>query len=177
MASTPGCATCGRSRKFACGNTRTWRDTLQALEDLGLDRGVLEALGIRILKVAMPWPVDRETYAEFADGLDDILVIEDKREQIENALRDVCYAWPESRRPRIVGRRDESGQKLVDDVGDLSPDKIARVIAQRIGHIHDSERMRADESPGGQPRLRRRGLPLHGQLDGTGRLHVHPDGR
>ncbi|NIS88577.1 MAG: indolepyruvate ferredoxin oxidoreductase family protein [Woeseiaceae bacterium] len=122
---------------------KTWRDTLQALEDLGLDRGVLEALGIRILKVAMPWPVDRETYAEFAEGLDDILVIEDKREQIENALRDVCYAWPESRRPRIVGRRDESGQKLVDDVGDLSPDKIVRVIAQRIGHVHDSERMRA----------------------------------
>jgi indolepyruvate ferredoxin oxidoreductase len=122
---------------------KTWRDMLQALEDLGLDRGMLEALGIRILKVAMPWPVDRDTYAEFADGLDDILVIEDKREQIENALRDVCYAWPESRRPRIVGRRDESGQKLVDDVGDLSPDKIARVIAQRIGHIHDSERMRA----------------------------------
>ena len=122
---------------------KTWRDTLQALEDLGLDRGVLEALGIRILKVAMRWPVDRETYAEFADGLDDILVIEDKREQIENALRDVCYAWPESRRPRIVGRRDENGQKLVDDVGDLSPDKIARVIAQRLGPIHDSERMRA----------------------------------
>jgi TPP-dependent indolepyruvate ferredoxin oxidoreductase alpha subunit len=68
---------------------KTWRDMLQALEDLGLDRGMLEALGIRILKVAMPWPVDRDTYAEFADGLDDILVIEDKREQIENALRDV----------------------------------------------------------------------------------------
>ncbi|MEJ2129754.1 MAG: indolepyruvate ferredoxin oxidoreductase family protein [Woeseiaceae bacterium] len=122
---------------------KTWRDTLQALEDLGLERGVLEALGIRILKVAMPWPVDRETYAEFADGLEDILVVEDKREQIENALRAVCYAWPETRRPDIVGRRDENGQKLVDDVGDLSPDKIARVIAQRIGHIHDSERMRA----------------------------------
>jgi indolepyruvate ferredoxin oxidoreductase len=90
---------------------KTWRDMLQALEDLGLDRGMLEALGIRILKVAMPWPVDRDTYAEFADGLDDILVIEDKREQIENALRDVCYAWPESRRPRIVGRRDESGRR------------------------------------------------------------------
>ena len=133
----------GNARFGIAAMGKTWRDTLQALEDLGLDRGVLEALGIRILKVAMPWPVDRETYAEFADGLDDILVIEDKREQIENALRDVCYAWPESRRPRIVGRRDEKGQKLVDDIGDLSPDKIARVIAQRIGHIHDSERMRA----------------------------------
>ena len=122
---------------------KTWRDTLQALKDLGLDSGMLEALGIRILKVAMPFPVDRETYAEFADGLEDILVIEDKREQIENALRDVCYGLPESRRPRIVGRRDEHGAKLVDDIGDLSPDKISRVIAARIQPFHDSERTRA----------------------------------
>ena len=104
---------------------------------------MLEALGVRILKVAMPWPVERETYARFADGLEEILVIEDKREQIENALRDVCYALPESRRPRIVGRRDEEGRKLVDDIGDLSPDKIARVLASRLEPYHDSERMRA----------------------------------
>jgi indolepyruvate ferredoxin oxidoreductase len=122
---------------------KTWRDTLQSLKDLGLDDEMLSALGIRILKVAMPFPVDRETYAEFADGLDEILVIEDKREQIENALRNVCYGLPEKRRPKIVGRRDESGQLLVDDVGDLSPDKIARVIASRLQPFHDSERVRA----------------------------------
>ena len=56
---------------------KTWRDTLQALQDLGLDEAMLQALGIRILKVAMPFPVDRETYAEFADGLAEVLVIED----------------------------------------------------------------------------------------------------
>lgn len=122
---------------------KTWRDTLQALTDLGLDEGMLKAIGIRILKVAMPFPVDRQTYRDFADGLDDILVIEDKRSQIENALRDVCYGMPDSRRPRIVGRLDEAGQLLVDDVGDLSADKIARVIAGRLKPIHDSERMRA----------------------------------
>ncbi|MGI9221263.1 MAG: indolepyruvate ferredoxin oxidoreductase family protein, partial [Woeseiaceae bacterium] len=122
---------------------KTWRDTLQALKDLGLDQAMLESLGIRVLKVAMPFPVDRETYAEFAEGLEEVLVIEDKREQIEHAIRDVCYALPESRRPRIVGRRDESGQKLVDDIGDLSPDKIARVIAARFQPFHDSERIRS----------------------------------
>jgi indolepyruvate ferredoxin oxidoreductase len=122
---------------------KTWRDTLQALKDLGLDDDMLSALGIRILKVAMPFPVDRETYAEFAEGLDEILVVEDKRQQIENALRDVCYGLPERRRPNIVGRRDESGEILVDDIGDLSPDKIARVIAARLQPFHDSERVRA----------------------------------
>ncbi len=122
---------------------KTWRDTLQALADLGLDEAVLSAAGVRILKVAMPFPVDRDLYREFADGLGEILVIEDKREQIENAMRSVCYALPDARRPRIVGRLDERGAKLVDDIGDLHPDKIARVLAGRLRPLHDSERLRA----------------------------------
>lgn len=132
-----------RARLGIAAMGKTWRDTLQALSDLGIDEGVAAAIGIRIFKVAMPFPVDRDGLRGFADGLDDILVIEDKREQIENALRDVCYALPEARRPRIVGRRDERGALLVDDVGDLNADKIARVIAARIQHFHDSDRLRA----------------------------------
>ena len=132
-----------RARFGIAAMGKTWRDTLQALTDLGLDDAILAALGIRILKVAMPFPVDRETYREFAAGLDEILVIEDKREQIENALRDVCYALQEAERPNIVGRRDEHGGLLVSDVGDLSADAIAMVIAKRIGRFHDAERLRA----------------------------------
>lgn len=130
-----------RARFGIAAMGKTWRDTLQALQDLGLDDGMLAALGIRILKIAMPFPVDEIAYRKFADGLEDILVIEDKREQIENALRKVCYALTD--RPRIVGRQDEHGELLVDEVGDLSADKISRVIAKRIRHLHDSERTRA----------------------------------
>ena len=93
-----------RARFGIAAMGKTWNDTLQALADLGLDAAVLSAIGIRILKVAMPFPVDRETYREFAEGLQEVLVIEDKREQIENAIRHVCYALPEGRRPNIVGR-------------------------------------------------------------------------
>ena len=132
-----------RARFGIAAMGKTWRDTLQALADLGLDEAVLSAVGIRILKVAMPFPVDRDLYRDFADGLEEILVIEDKREQIENAIRNVCYALPDERRPRIAGRLDEHGAKLVDDIGDLHPDKIARVLAARLRPLHDSERMRA----------------------------------
>ncbi len=132
-----------RARLGIAAMGKTWRDTLQALADLGLDAALMSAIGVRIVKIAMPFPVDRAIYREFADGLEEILVIEDKREQLENAIRNVCYALPEGRRPRIVGRRDERGAKLVDDVGDLHPDKIARVIAGRIRPIYDSERLRA----------------------------------
>ena len=132
-----------RARFGIAAMGKTWSDTLQALADLGLDAAVLSAIGIRILKVAMPFPVDLETYREFAQGLEEVLVIEDKREQIENAIRNVCYALPDGRRPRIVGGLDERGNKLVDDIGDLHPDKIARVLADRIHPFHDSERLRA----------------------------------
>ena len=120
---------------------KTWRDTLQALAELGIDDSMLKRLGIRILKVAMPFPVDVETYREFSAGLEEILVIEDKREQIENAIRRVCYDLPADQRPRLVGRHDESGRLLVDDVGDLNADKIARVIASRIAYFHSSEQI------------------------------------
>ena len=132
-----------RARFGIAAMGKTWRDTLQALADLGLDAPILSAIGIRILKIAMPFPVDRHIYRAFADGLEEVLVIEDKRQQIENAMRNVCYALPEGRRPRIVGRLDERSAKLVDDIGDLHPDKIARVIAARIRPLHDSERLRA----------------------------------
>ena len=122
---------------------RTWRDSLQALSELGLDDASLRGLGISILKVAMPFPVDTQTYADFASGLEEVLVIEDKREQIENALRKVCFALPLNQRPRILGRHDETGQLLVDDVGDLTADKIARVIAKRIAYFHSSESIKA----------------------------------
>ena len=122
---------------------RTWTDTQQALGELGLNDTLLRHLGITILKIAMPFPVDLETYRKFVSGLEEVLVIEDKREQIENAVRKVCYALPEPDRPRVVGRHDEQGSLLVDDVGDLSADKIARVIAQRIAHFHSSERIEA----------------------------------
>ena len=118
---------------------KTWRDTIQALSELGLTEQDISKLGIRILKISMPFPADDETYQEFAEGLEEVLVIEDKREQIENALRRVCYNLDGSVRPRVVGRHDESGTLLVDDVGDLHADKIAQVIASRIRYFHQTE--------------------------------------
>ncbi len=118
---------------------KTWRDTLQALDELGLDENTLRKIGITVLKVAMPFPADIETYRDFASGLEEILVIEDKREQIENAVRRAVFDLPAGERPRVVGRHDESGQLLVDDVGDLNADKIAQVIAARIAYFHTSE--------------------------------------
>ena len=122
---------------------KTWRDVQQALTDLGIDEAMAASLGITILKVAMPFPVDEETYRNFARGLQEVLVVEDKREQIENGMRKACFYLAQNEQPRIVGRHDETGRLLVDPVGALGADAIARVIAKRIAYFHDNERTRA----------------------------------
>ena len=117
-------------------------DVMQALRDLGLDEAQASALGIRVLKVAMPHPADLEGLRAFADGLDEILVVEEKRRIIETQIKDALYALPDGRRPCVVGRRDEKGGPLLSELGELSVDAITRALARRIGRFHRSERMR-----------------------------------
>jgi indolepyruvate ferredoxin oxidoreductase len=132
-----------RARFGIAAMGKTWRDVQQALLDIGIDEGMAASLGITVLKVAMPFPVDTDTYRDFAKGLEEVLVIEDKREQIENGLRQACYALSETDRPRVVGRYDEQGDLLVDTVGELTADTIARIIARRIEYFHSNERVKA----------------------------------
>ena len=134
---------CDRPRFGIAAMGKTWRDVQQALLDLGIDEGVARAVGITILKVGMPYPADEQTYREFARGLEEVFVIEDKREQVENGLRKACYLLPEAERPRIVGRYDEHDKLLVDPAGTLDADRIAPLIAARIQHFYNNDRMQA----------------------------------
>ena len=116
-------------------------DVMQALVDLGLDEGAAGALGVRVLKVAMPHPADLDGLRAFADGLDEVLVVEEKRRIIETQVKDALYALPDGRRPRVIGRRDENGEPLLSELGELSVDAITRAVAHCIGPFHRSERM------------------------------------
>ncbi len=118
-----------------------WRILLQAFRDLGITEEKLADIGVRILKVSMPFPADLETYAEFANGLEEIVVVDDKRDQTEHAFRKVCYALPEHERPFIVGRHDENGAPLIANYGELSADGLAKIVAQRLRRIHSDDKM------------------------------------
>jgi indolepyruvate ferredoxin oxidoreductase len=118
---------------------KSYLDTLQALEDLGIDQSEAERVGLRLFKVGMPWPLEKEGIREFADGLDEILVIEEKRAVIENQLKEQLYNWRADVRPRVVGKFDELGEWILPSAGELTPARIARVIADRIHKFHDSE--------------------------------------
>src|SRR5499433_871277 len=109
---------------------KTYYDVRQALLELGLDDEALRRYGIRILKVGMLFPMEPRAVRDFARGLEEILVVEEKRSFIEMFAKDVLYGIPD--RPRVVGKRDEEDRLLVPIVGELDPDTIARAIARRL---------------------------------------------
>jgi indolepyruvate ferredoxin oxidoreductase len=116
---------------------KAYVDVLQALADLGLDASRAEALGIRLMKVQLVWPLEPDSARAFADGLEEIIVVEEKRATIEPQLKDLLFN--DASRPRIVGK--SSGPALwetaADDVlfpvkGELSPSMIANVLVGRL---------------------------------------------
>jgi indolepyruvate ferredoxin oxidoreductase len=132
---------------IACG--KAWLDVRQALADLGIDARVAADIGLRLYKVAMPWPLEADGVRRFARGLEEILVVEEKRQIIEYQLKEMLYDSRATDRPRVVGKFDETGewpvpphQWLLPPTGELSPAIVARVIAARICHFHDSEAIR-----------------------------------
>ncbi len=103
----------------------------QALTDLGIDEARAIEAGLGIYKVGMPWPLETVGARRFASGLDEVLVIEEKRSFIESQLKEALFDLPEAERPRVIGKTDEQGKPLLPGTGILSPALIAKVISQR----------------------------------------------
>jgi len=111
---------------------KTYKDVRQALADLGITEAIARDFGIRLYKVGMPWPLERDGVRRFAEGLEEILVVEEKRALIENQLKEQLYNWREDVRPRIVGKFDEDGAWILPSAGELTPALVARAIAGRL---------------------------------------------
>ncbi|MEU6698948.1 indolepyruvate ferredoxin oxidoreductase family protein [Pseudonocardia sp. NPDC046786] len=103
---------------------------LRALDDLGLGEGDLDALGIRLIRLAMPFPIDRDDLAALTDGLAEVLVVEDKVPFLEGHLRDALYG--RAQQPVITGRRDDRQRPLLTARGQLSAEDVARAVAARL---------------------------------------------
>ena len=109
---------------------KTYYDLREALRELGLDEAALRRHGIRILKVGMLFPMEPGIVRGFARGLEEILVVEEKRSFVEMFLRDVLYN--DAVHPRVVGKCDEQGRPLVPANGELDADRIAQIVASRL---------------------------------------------
>ncbi|WP_332748232.1 indolepyruvate ferredoxin oxidoreductase family protein [Hydrogenophaga sp.] len=126
---------------------KAYNDTRQALLDLGLDDETCRRIGLRLHKVAVVWPLEAQTTREFATGLREILVVEEKRQVIEYQLKEELYNWRPDVRPNVLGKFEEvegdfsggewsmpnpSERTLLRANADLSPAIIARAIAKRL---------------------------------------------
>src|SRR5881275_2230178 len=109
---------------------KTYYDLREALRELGLDDTTLRHYGIRLLKLGMLFPMEPTTIREFARGLRELLVIEEKRAFCELFIRDVLYN--EAEHPRILGKSDLEGRPLVPADAELDADRIAQIVATRL---------------------------------------------
>jgi len=125
---------------------KAYLDVRQALVDLGLDDAACQRIGIRLYKVGCVWPLEAQGAREFATGLEEILVVEEKRQILEYALKEELYNWRDDVRPRVFGKFDERedgggewslprGRHLLPMPAELSPAIIAKVIAARLMRV------------------------------------------
>ncbi len=127
---------------------KSYLDVRQALDELGIDDKLAAEIGIRLYKVGMVWPLEPEGVRQFAEGLEEILVVEEKRQLLEYQLKEELYNWRENVRPRVIGKFDEIGEWsegnwLLPAAGELPVATIARVIAERIGRFFTSPTIEA----------------------------------
>ncbi len=116
---------------------KSYLDVLQALEYLGISESDAREIGIRVYKVGMTWPLEPLGIREFARGLEDIIVVEEKRSFIESQMKEYMFNW--DARPHIVGKYDEEGNWILPSTNELTPAMIALVIARRLARFFTSD--------------------------------------
>ena len=122
---------------------KSYADVRQALIELGITEDISEKIGLRLYKVGMPWPLEPVKARAFVEGLEEILIIEEKREFIESQLKQQIFNSPAGKRPVVIGKYDEDGNVLLPLENDHSVGLVARVIARRIARFYKSEKIDA----------------------------------
>lgn len=122
---------------------KAYLDTRQALIDLGLTESVCRQIGLRLYKVGMVWPLEAQGVRQFAEGLDEILVVEEKRQVIEYQIKEELFSWIGSGKkvPRVIGKFDEKdggewavpqGNWILPAHYELTPALVARAVGARL---------------------------------------------
>ncbi len=111
---------------------KNWQAVTDALRLLGIDEATAARLGLRLVKISMPWPLDEADMSDFASGLRTAFVVEAKRPLIETQLKDHLYHLDAAKRPAVIGKTDLSGEPLLPHTGDLHAEDIARALARLL---------------------------------------------
>lgn len=122
---------------------KSYADLRQAFFDMGLDSAALQRLGVRILRLGMTYPLDAAVLRRFATGLEEIIVVEEKRGFVESQVRECLYGM--SQHPRLIGKETEDGAPCFPMHGEMDADMIAERLGPRL--------QRLGEAPGIAARL------------------------
>ncbi|MBI3275782.1 MAG: indolepyruvate ferredoxin oxidoreductase family protein [Methylocystis sp.] len=116
---------------------KSYLDVRQAMDALGIDEAAADGLGLRLYKIACPWPLEPSGLHDFARGLDLIIVVEEKRSLIEVQLREELYGT--AHQPLCVGKKDENGNWLFPVKGALDANDVAIALGRRLLKYHNCE--------------------------------------
>ena len=111
---------------------KSYEDVRQALRELGITPEVAAKIGLRLYKIGMPWPLEPQGVREFAVGLEEILIVEERREIVENQVKQELFNWRDDVRPRIVGKMDNHDKRFLPFAEELSVASIASSLTERL---------------------------------------------
>src|SRR5438034_9746289 len=111
---------------------KSYEDIRQALRELGVTPEVAAKIGLRLYKIGMPWPLEPEGVRQFAVGLEEILIVEERREIVENQVKQELFNWRDDVRPRIVGKMDEHDKRFLPFAEELSVASVATSLTERL---------------------------------------------
>ena len=111
---------------------KSYEDIRQALRELGVTPEVAARIGLRLYKIGMPWPLEPQGVREFAVGLEEIFIVEERREIVENQVKQELFNWRDDVRPRIVGKMDEHDKRFLPFAQELSVASLASSLTERL---------------------------------------------
>ena len=119
---------------------KAYAEVRQALSDLNIDETYAEKLGLHLFKVGMPWPLEDSGIIDFCSEMDEVIIFEEKRPLIEDQVKEIMYN--QTNRPkRIIGKRDENNKEIIHSTGELTPDFVSEIIAERITKTNKDEKI------------------------------------
>ncbi|MDK3075353.1 indolepyruvate ferredoxin oxidoreductase family protein [Sedimentitalea sp. JM2-8] len=144
----------GTARVGIVAAGKAWQDLNQALNEMGLNDDALGGVGIRLLKVGAVWPLDDDILRRFAEGLDTIVVVEEKRPLLEDQIRSHLYGRPNA--PRIVGKTfgsqvyaHDASEVAFANFGEFDPGRIRSVLTRVITDLDPASNLSLPNRPSG----------------------------
>jgi indolepyruvate ferredoxin oxidoreductase len=111
---------------------KSYEDIRQALRELGITEEIAAKIGLRLYKIGMPWPLEPEGVRQFAVGLEEIFIVEERREIVENQVKQELFNWRDDVRPRIVGKMDDHDKRFLTFAAELSVSSLASSLTERL---------------------------------------------